>query len=194
MSLEPAHGLLQAITALSPQSVWTVGTQGMQTLGPDDERPLVEHLSGGRWHTLATPTLEWVNLNVLAVAAASASDVDAVGSIDLQGGLPLILHWNGHDWSRLPTTGLPAAGVNLTGVVAFRHGIIWVAGAQDRLAPRQRPLLARWNGNGWQQAETPQPQGAINALTAASPTNIWAAGGSQQHNGSHSLLENYTCT
>jgi hypothetical protein len=192
MSVEPAYGLLHAIAVFSPRSVWTVGTQGMQSLGPDDERPLIEHWTGERWRTLATPTLEWTNLNLLAVAAASAADVYAVGSIDVQARFPLILHWNGHTWSPLPTTGLPSAGADLNGVVALSPADVWVAGSQN-LGTSQRPLLAHWNGRRWQQTAVPQNRGTINALIASSPADFWAAGGSQQEGTSRSLLEHYTC-
>src|SRR5262249_25670854 len=43
----PKDGLLHGIDALSPLAVWAVGTQGMQTLGPQSENPLVERLQGG---------------------------------------------------------------------------------------------------------------------------------------------------
>jgi len=130
------------ITAVSPQSVWSVGTQGMQTLGPDDERPLVERLGAEGWQVLATPTFDWANLNMLAVAAASASDVYAVGSIDVQGCLPLILHWNGHAWRALPTTGLPAAGVNLTARIT-RSLIAPPRGPWPAALRRLRPLVGQ---------------------------------------------------
>jgi hypothetical protein len=193
ISVGPAYGLLHAIRVVSAHSLWTVGTQGMQSLGPDDERPLAEHWTGERWHTLPTPTLPWTNLNLLAVAAAAPADVYAVGSIDFPHRLPLILHWNGHTWSPFPTTGLPAGGTSLNGVVALGPTDIWVAGSEN-LGAIQRPLLAHWSGRGWRQTTVPQARGTLNTLVASSRTSIWAAGGSQQSNSSHSLLEHYTCT
>ena len=193
LSGRPVHGLLHAIEARSTQAVWAVGTQGMQTPGRQSERPLAESWTGDRWRTLATPGLDWVNVNLFAVAPVSPRDAFAVGTVDLNGGLPLVLRWNGRAWSQLSTAGLPTTDVSLTAIAAFSPSNLWLAGSHG-LAPAQRPLLAHWNGRRWNQSQSPQARGTLADLAALSPTNIWAAGGSLQANGgTRSLLEHYSC-
>ena len=190
---EAAHGLLHAIKAPSPRTVWAVGTQGMQTLGPADEHPLVERWTGSGWQPLAAPKLDWVNVNLLAVDVVSPREAYAVGSVDLDGGLPLVLRFNHGGWSALSTAGLPATDVSLTAVAAFGPSDLWLVGAHG-FGQSERPLLAHWNGQRWNRPTTRPLRGGLTALAALSATDMWAAGGSLQANGtSHSLLEHYSC-
>jgi hypothetical protein len=187
----PRDGVLQALAARSPQDVWAVGTQGMMTLGPQDEEPLIERFQHGRWRSLPARGLEWVNVNLFAVAAVSADDAWAVGAVDLQGGVPFAEHWDGSAWTAVPTSGLPTSEVFLSAVAAVGPDDVWVAGSRG-FGPGERALLARWDGTGW--SELRGPRGALNGLVALSPRDIWAVGGFQTGSrSSGSLIEHYLC-
>jgi hypothetical protein len=188
----PVHGLLHGMQALSDGTAWAVGTQGMQTLGPQSERPLVERWTGSRWNLVPTPGVEWVNVNLLGVDVISTSNVFAAGSADLGGGrVPVVLHWDGRGWTALPTAGLPTDDVSLTAVVASAANDVWVTGSSG--GNPERPLLAHWNGRRWNQATDQPSSGVLIDLTADSATNVWAVGGSQTGRSSKTLLEHFSC-
>jgi len=187
----PEDGLLHGVDALSPQAIWAVGTQGMQTLGPQSENPLVERLEGGRWQPLSSPILEWVDANLLAVDAVSADDVWAVGSADTQGGrAPLVERWDGRAWNVASTSGLPQARAALSAVAASAPEDVWAAGWRG-FASAQRALLAHWDGRRW--SLVPGPPGAFNDLAALSSRDIWAVGGIVAGRASRSLIAHYSC-
>jgi hypothetical protein len=190
----PLDGLLHGIDSLPPRAVWAVGTQGLQTTGRPSEHPLVERWTGRSWQTLSAPSLDRVDENLLAVDAVSTSNAWAVGSVDLNGNrLPLVLRWNGRGWRRLPTAGLPTSRASLAAVAAVRASDVWVAGSRG-FGQAQRPLLAHWDGRRWKQLQSPARSGGLLDFAVLSPSDIWAAGGSLDANGtSRSLLERYTC-
>jgi hypothetical protein len=188
----PLDGLLHGIDALAPDAVWAVGTQGMQTLGPQSENPLVERLRGSRWQRLPTPLLEWVDANLLAVDAVSPAEAWAVGSVDTEGGrAPLVERWDGQAWSVVPTNGLPNARASLSAVAAFAPDDVWAAGWQG-FGVSQRTLLAHWDGRRWNTLQG--SRGAINDLAALSPRDVWAVGGLIARPGrSRTLVERLAC-
>jgi hypothetical protein len=188
----PLDGLLHGIDALTPDAIWAVGTQGMQTLGPQSESPLVERLEGGRWQRLPTPPLEWVDANLLAVDAVSPTEAWAVGSADIEGGrAPLVERWDGQAWSVVSTEGLPATRASLSAVAAFSPEDVW-AGGWRGFGRAQRALLAHWDGRRWSSLQG--APGAINDLAARSTRDIWAVGGLLAGGGrSRTLVEHFAC-
>ncbi len=173
-------GLLHAVDA-----PWAVGTQGM-TSSTGSEDPLVVRVLGGRIQQVATPVLDSVDENLLAVDSVSTGDVWAVGSSDLLGGrAPLVQRLEGTAWQDESTVGLPRAEAALTAVAAFGPTDVWVAGYRG--FANQRSLLAHWDGNRWSQV--PGRSGIVLDLSALSPRDIWAVGS----NGSRSLVERFAC-
>jgi hypothetical protein len=60
------------------------------------------------------------------------------------------------------------------------------------------PLLERWNGTAWTQSNSPSlppgTSGEITALTAISPGNAWAVGGTSTAAGTQTLTEHWNGT
>jgi hypothetical protein len=84
------------------------------------------HKPGKLWIRGALPTF-----------AVSPDDIWAVGAPGYEAP-QLIEHWNGSEWSVVPTEGLPAA--NLSGVVALSANDVWAVG---------RGFTEHWNGRTW---------------------------------------------
>jgi hypothetical protein len=95
------------------------------------------------------------------VAAASASDVWAVGSA---GTGALIVHWNGRAWKRVPSPS--PAGSALTGVAVTSARNAWAVGGK---------LILHWNGTAWKRV--PSPGGGLTGVAAVSAADAWAVGG-----------------
>lgn len=115
-----------------------------------------------------------------AVAATSAVDAWAVGYLGRQG-TPLIVHWNGTAWRSIPA-GAPARTI-LHSVAATSPGNAWALGETYRtVSSQQMPVILHWDGTAWRQVPLPRltfPAGGgaqLNAVSATSAGNAWAAG------------------
>jgi hypothetical protein len=106
------------------------------------------------------------------------------GSGENQNGLTLIEHWNGTDWSIVPSPN-PAVGVAgdsdvLTSISGTGPDDLWAAGQDnDQNTNTLSLLFEHWNGTTWTEATSPTPMFAIQfatAITAISADNVWAVG------------------
>lgn len=123
-----------------------------------------------------------------AVAATSAQDAWAVGGANL-GFAPqtLIEHWNGTSWSVVasPSPGTSTI-IKLTGVTALSSSNAWAVGYYQDNSGAVLTLVEHWNGSKWVVVPSPNPSGfmasQLFAVSAHSPSDIWAAGTSQTNN------------
>ncbi len=89
--------LLHDVSGVSSREVWAVGYIRTERWGI---QPLIEHWDGARWRVIRPPAPRPPNTVLYGVAAASASDVWAVGDFTLypdQGSYSA--HWNGKSCS-----------------------------------------------------------------------------------------------
>ena len=191
------HSSLSAITLLSATDAWAVGstwddlTQTMQTL--------IEHWDGHSWQRLSSPNdadAYWSEL--AAVTAHSPTDVWAVGDTKRFGSeRPLIEHWDGHAWQLVPSPFPPQMTVSqLSGVVALSASDAWAVGSSQTAVESSdgAPLVEHWDGQRWAlvaSAPGSRPRGALAALGAVSPRNIWAVGGRRNPGSEAPLLEHW---
>jgi len=126
---------LTSVSAVSSNDVWAVGT------GTNSLYIITIHWNGSNWSEVITPEPANDSINLNEVDALSSNDVWAVGyyfSLDVGGDVPLILHWDGTqwtqvepDWDRTPTylqtvaavsaTDVWATGYNYTDGLLFAH-------------------------------------------------------------------------
>jgi hypothetical protein len=111
-----------------------------------------------------------------AVAATSTTNAWAVGDRGQQD-TPLIVHWNGTKWSRVPA-GAPA-DTWLHAVAASSPGNAWALG--ETYPPtgslRQMPVILHWDGRAWRQVPSPVPSGAfLSFVSVTSSANAWVVG------------------
>jgi hypothetical protein len=115
-------------------------------------------------------------INILkGVAAASRSDVWAVGNTGGVSGNLLIEHWNGVKWKLTSTPTMD--NTTLSAVTAISANDAWAVGATN-----ERTLTLHWNGTNWRVVSSPNPEGGTNVqllgVTALSSHNVWAVGSS----------------
>lgn len=110
------------------------------------------------------------------VSAVSASDAWAIGGNTA--GRNMILHWNGTSWTKvaIPKTYLGFLG----GVSATSADDAWAVGSYHK-SGSVKTLVLHWDGTSWTKVATPSPgtgsvSDQLNAVSALSPTDVWAVG------------------
>lgn len=121
---------------------------------------------GGRGVQLPGPAPEgtWQGVDI-----RTGTDGWAVGGA---GPEPLIAHWDGESWQRVPA---PGPG-GLTAVTALAADDAWAVGS---VPDTGKNLVLHWDGSSWRRVDAPSPGNRMNALlgvAAAGPGDIWLAG------------------
>jgi hypothetical protein len=131
-----------------------------------------------------------------STSAVSAADVWAVGRTTTPFGLvaPVVEHFDGTSWSVVNTAPLAGDTAATNGVVALASNNVWVVGQrlhQTSSGIVYTPLIEHFDGKSWSVVPSPNlPNGALNAVSAASPTDIWAVGNTGRFSG-HNLIEHF---
>ena len=182
---------LNAVAAISASDAWAVGFQNDNNL--NGSRTLIQHWNGATWATVPSPnpggltSIACLSLNsgnvLTSVAALSTNDVWAVGyffgcsSFLLK---PMALHWNGAQWSNVPT---PKLNTNdnaaFNSVVALAANNVYAVGYKPASNGAVMTLIEHWDGVAWSVVSSPNGNNTGNVLsgvTANSPTDIWAVG------------------
>ena len=189
------NSTLTAVTAITPSDVWAVGSGYNDPLR---EQALIAHFDGTAWSLVPAPVLDPTTTaadRLLAVSGVSTNDVWAVGLYGVYTGptQPLIEHWNGVEWTVVPSplVGLPhpgggggiapaggAQGAELSGVAAISGTDVWAVGHyRDPVSMQIQSLIERWNGHKWSLVDSPAPAGSELAGVAAFAENdVWAVG------------------
>src|SRR5262249_2948630 len=145
--------------------------------------------------TDAQRTLGWVQLAHCAAPqpgvggqrshrcrGALHNNVWAVGSYRGDDGTwhTLAEHWTGDGWHmELPQDRGASVANYLSGVTAVSPTEIWAVGSYGPGSTPLQTLIERWNGSQWSimpSANQGSGQNNLNAVVAASPTDIWAVG------------------
>lgn len=114
-----------------------------------------------------------------ATSAISSNNVWAVGDYiptNSKSGVAqtMIEHWNGTQWSIVPSPNVGTGDNDLYGVAAISANNVWAVGDSSG-----NTLIEHWNGSKWSVVTSPN-MGQLTAITAISATNIWAVGGIAQ--------------
>ena len=182
-SLETVQASLRAVVALARDDAWAVGEY--QGEGERQTAPLTLHWDGAQWELVPAPPLQSADGDppgiegaLRAVSATTPDDVWAVGSEsgDTHASSPLILHWDGARWDRIPISGPVGAGVGLSAVAARARDDAWTVGTP---AGGKQPLVLHWNGAIWQTVTVPDVPGErarLVAVAALALNDVWAVG------------------
>jgi hypothetical protein len=157
---------LQQVDAVSPSSIWAVGVRGAHT-----ELPWIEHSTGKGFHHVAVPGLPHGLFN--DVSSSSPADVWAVGVRANKHAL--IVHWNGHRWAMMPTTGL-AGDLTFQNVSVSGPDNVWVV-AEEGPSLQTLPELFHWNGTTWSVVTLPV-KGIVTPISVVTtgPNRVWFVG------------------
>jgi hypothetical protein len=191
----PASDALNAISVLSASDAWAVGS----TMSGKVTSPLIEHWTGGKWVTVASPKTGGQSL-LQGIWAASARDIWAVGYTVTgphSGRVSsLIEHWNGTRWRAvsLRLTG-PAKSSYLTSVAGTSAQQIWVTGFYCSSVIKCVPTILAWNGKRWRRSSVPSlpaaVSGFLNGISAQSKSSAWAVGAAQTASAGGPLIEHW---
>ena len=155
----------------------------------------------GAWRIIKSPNPTPFQNSLDGVAAVSSNDVWAVGGIF--NGIrntqqPLIEHWNGTAWSRVPS---PSPDPNstqsaLTGVAIVSANNVWAVGFYYNNNGGQ-PLIEHWNGTAWSiipSAKPGSPQNGLTGVTVVTANDIWAVGYAGNSSTWKTLIEHWDGT
>jgi hypothetical protein len=165
-----------SIAAVSPRDAWAVGDSFTGREG-GRQGAFIERWNGRRWRLAAAPIPRGAIL--WSLSASGARDVWAVGQA-ADGG-QLIEHWDGARW-RVALAPHPPAPI-LFAVAARTPRDAWAVGVRDRGGGGQT-LIEHWDGARWAVVSSPSPRAPpgrrpyaiLRAVTAISPSDVWAAG------------------
>jgi hypothetical protein len=166
------YSTLSGVAVTSPNEVWAVGGN---SVGIRSQNVVIEQWDGTNWQDVSPG----VGGYLFGVTAVSSSDAWAVGRTS--GDLSLVEHWNGRQWTTVPSPNDPTAQVDvLQGVAAVSPTDIWAVGyATVNVGPPQDTLIEHWNGHTWSIVSSPNggvSDNTLTSVTAISSTDVWAVG------------------
>jgi hypothetical protein len=189
---------LFGIAAVSPESIWTVGTS--MNAPAFTGQPLIEHWNGSAWLIVPSPSAPQDEFNSLIdVTALTNDNVWAVGfsmNTTKAVGQPLIEHWNGSVWRIVPNPVALKSG-NLSAITAVGPNDIWAVGSTSATPETaSEPLLLHWDGTLWHvvPGASTTENSSLLSVSAVSSNDIWAVGSSASSKKSKALIEHWNGT
>ncbi len=187
----PGDDSLFAVTAISSNDVWAVGSAGQD--GPTP-MTLTEHFNGTQWSVIPSPDPGPGSNKLYGVAAVSTSDVWAVGYSYNSPVQTLILHYDGTQWSVIPSLSPGSLNNQLLGVAALSADDAWAVGYAASNTTTQA-LIEHFDGSSWKVIPSPTLNSSfykLSAVTAVSPTNVVAVGNfTNQQGNPQALIERW---
>jgi hypothetical protein len=180
----PVENELLGVDAISENDIWAVGWAKDPNAPSFVKQTLIQHFDGNLWSIVPSPNPPNDVISELhSVSAAAANDVWAVGSSHSGGppGRTLIEHWDGTQWSIVPSPSPDTQLNELHGVAALSANNVWAVGYRGG-THNETPLetlILHWDGTSWHQVASPNVPGGANQLsgiTAISANDIWAVG------------------
>jgi len=165
---------------LSAHDAWAVGNYfdtGLQA-----EQTLIQHWDGTTWSIASSPNMGSADNLLFGVSALTSEDVWAVGSWTAPQNYSktLILHWNGVEWSVVPSpTPGPVGYGFLFDVTAIAADDVWAVGDAEISIGITHTLVEHWNGSTWRAVRSPnrgELPNALGAVAAIGPDDAWAVG------------------
>jgi hypothetical protein len=190
------NNLLNNAFAFSEDDAWAVGANYTGGEGPPVQG-LIEHWNGSHWSVVKSPD-PGMNNGLQFVAGVSPDDIWISGStMTGQFGTPskiLLEHWNGKQWSIVPSPNPGLTQNGLGGFAAVSKDDVWSVGSYDTTAGTIfHTLIMHWNGLQWSVIPSPSPgtNDLLNIVSAVSAQNIWAVGNSTINGVARTLIEHW---
>ena len=156
---------LFGVSTVSTNDVWAVGywVNGGQ-------RTLTEHWDGTQWSVVPSPNPPAYGVLLTAVWAASTNDVWTVGDHGGDGDADGILteHWDGTQWSIVPSPNLGIGHNELDAVSGVSPNDVWAVGYYCCGFGAAVTLAEHWDGCSGVLCEAPTLMGATTILGSSS--------------------------
>ncbi len=179
---------LLAISCVNVSDCWAVGDH---LNGADASLTLVEHWNGTMWSEMTNPNQPGASENQLyGVSCVSVTDCWAVGDYQSSSdaGLSLVEHWNGNNWSTVPSPNRPGAlepeGTALYDLSCANASDCWAVGYWFNGSLGYITIIEHWNGARWVIASTLLPRGRdvsgyLDDISCVNASDCWAVGSYQ---------------
>ncbi len=175
---------LSAVACVSADDCWADGSYAANSENGGDGilHPLLEHYDGSTWTVVSVVPSGPDGAGLTAITCAAANECWAVGD-----GGALLEEFDGSGWSVL--SGPALKGIGLASVACPGPADCWAAGStgapQTPTAPLEAPLIAQYEGAGWDVASSPPvrggPNGAVlSGIACSSQADCWAVGTIQE--------------
>jgi hypothetical protein len=167
------EGDLYDVDASERNDVWAVGARGLSPEhgSLEDVYPLALHWDGHRWSEQSgwpngepTSTFDGVE----AVSRTEAWITSDKWTFENGG----VQRWDGRRWNHV-LRGFTQGSVRDIAAVSERD--VWVVGGKWISSGHYSPVLVHWNGDSW-HIYRPRLGGGLNAVSAVSTAEVWAAG------------------
>jgi hypothetical protein len=192
-SPSPGDEALGGVVAISANDVWAVGS--------DAYGPLTEQWNGSQWRVVPSPNPPGGGgLSAVTVVPGTRQLWAAGDYATARSGAYAMLseHWNGTDWTIVPSPNEGAVINYLYGVAAVAAADVWMVGIAYNTTPGpSQTLIEQWDGRQWQVVAGPNPGSTTNALqgvaTIPGTNALWAVGeyGNSRLNPTKTLTELY---
>jgi hypothetical protein len=187
-----------ALSAVSSNDVWATGSFTIP--GTQISNGLIQHWNGSQWSIVPNPNPGTKSYFIKAVSANSTNDVWAVGfTADKNGNnhKTLTEHWDGSQWSIIPSPNAGNQDNFLEGMVAVSTNNVWAVGLGINRSGGSA-LILHWNGTQWNVVPSPNPGSTFYSLgeaRAVSANDIWSVGQAVNNNGVFkTLIEHWNGT
>lgn len=191
---------LSGVAAISANDVWAVGYFYPGSSGPYNA--LAEHFDGTTWSAVPVPDNGTSDNQLNAVSADATNDVWAVGNhiyVPLFQTQTLIEHWDGSQWSIVPSPSITTSETtDLLGVAAVSPTDVWAVGFYVVNENADAQVIEHWDGTAWSMVTGVTPPAAtstdLNGVVALGPNDVWAVGGQVVGGNGETLIEHWDGT
>jgi hypothetical protein len=193
-----SSNFLSAVSAVSADDVWASGYY----LNGFVIETLMVHWDGTEWSVVPSPNVGTDSNTLRDVTAISSNDVWAVGDYYDNNliGRTLVMHWDGTDWTVIPSPNVGSNHNVLHGVEAVSTNDVWAVGWYGVDVVGSQTLVMHWDGETWSVVPSPNQgtrENQLRAVSFLSADDVWAVGDYRSYPGEgivhQVLVERYSC-
>jgi hypothetical protein len=175
------YNTLNSVAIVSTHDAWAVGYSQNHDIH-DPELTLIEHWNGSHWSIVPSPNPVTRSNRLFGVATLSSNDAWAVGYSSFNPNTinnvrhALIEHWDGSQWSVIPSPNPGQFATELYSVAAVSSNDIWAVGNFQNIQGNVQTLIEHWDGNQWNISSNSTEGGALYGVSASSSNDVWVVG------------------
>jgi len=179
-----------AMSSAVPDTAWIVGYVSVPPT--TNNLPLIARWRNGSFDRIDTPMLRrqveypYGPRGGFAYDAVVLAD-DDVWAVGQAGGfgdavtssVAMALHWNGSDWTDVPTPIVANRTHRFDAVSASAPDNVWAVGTSRNIGGPFLGFIQRWDGSSWNVVSHPAlsiPASQFHDVLALSPSEVWVAG------------------